>query len=86
VHWADYLYREILPSVVCLTQCDKKALKVRRSRPIRGRHAKEIIKLQNNHAIGRMFLSTAWCNTDTGTEQLATEVPFDLLSRNCCNV
>jgi len=32
------------------------------------------------------YFSTAWCNTDTGTEQLVKEGPYDLLGRNCCDV
>ena len=46
LHWADHSSREILPSVVCLTQCDQEALEMRGPWPTRGCHSMKTKKLQ----------------------------------------
>ena len=56
LHWSDHLSREILPSVVCLTQCDLEASAMRGPWPTRGCHDMKRRNCKKNHAIGRMLL------------------------------
>jgi len=56
LHWTDHSSREILRSVVYLTQCDQEASAMRGPWLSRGCHAMKIKKLQKNHSIGRMLL------------------------------
>ena len=86
LHWTDHSSREILPSVVCLTQCDQEASAMRRPWPTRGCHAMKTIKLQKYSFNRENVVNTACCNTDIGIEHQETEGLFDLLGRNCCNM
>ena len=86
LHWADHSSRKILPSVTCLTQCDHEASKMRRPWPTMDCHAIKTKLLVKIVQWAGCYFSTAWCNTDTGTEQSVKEGPYDLLGRNCCDV